>query len=64
MRFLVLAFVEDKLRNAVTISQVNENQPAQIASPMNPTHEGGCFPYIAGPQVPAAMGTAQFAEKI
>jgi hypothetical protein len=60
----VLAFVEDKLGDAVAVTQMDENHTAQIAPPVNPAHEKNRFSDIGRPQSSAAMSTAHLAEKV
>ena len=47
--------VEDDLGDAGAVTQVDENDAAEVAAAVNPAHEGGGFAGIGGAEFSAAM---------
>ena len=64
MQFSPRIFVENQLRDAITVAQVNEDHSAQIAAAMDPAHQQGARSCIGGAQFPASVCAAKVAEKI
>ena len=59
MRRGVLFLVENNLRKARAVAQVNENQIAEVAPPVDPAHQDNIFVGVRGAQVAAIMGALQ-----
>jgi hypothetical protein len=62
MRGGVLLFVEDNLRQSRAIAQINKNQVAEIAPPVNPAHQDDLFAVIASAKIAAVMRSLQCSE--
>jgi hypothetical protein len=58
----ILAFIKDELRYSVTIAEMDEDQAAEIATPMNPAHQDRGSAGIACPQLSTGMSTSKVAE--
>ena len=56
--------VEDDLRHAVAIAQVDEDDAAEIAAAMDPAHQQGALAGVGGAQLSAGVRAAKVAEKI
>jgi hypothetical protein len=57
-------FVENDLRQARAIAQVNEDQLAQVAAAVHPAHQDHVFVRVRSTQVAAVVGAFQIAESI
>ena len=57
-------FVENRLRQAFPVAQVDENDGAMIAPPVDPSHQEDLLARVGGAQLAAAMSTAKLAQKI
>ena len=55
MRFGIQLFVENNLRDSRPVAQVDENQLAQIAPPVDPAHQHDVFISVGRSQVPAII---------
>ena len=53
--------VENQLRDAIAIAQVDEDHATQIAAAMHPAHQQGALSGVGGAQFPAGMCAAKFA---
>ena len=62
MRGGVLLLVEDNLRQARAVAQVNENQIAKVAPPMDPAHQDDVFVGIGGAKIAAVVCALQCSE--
>ena len=56
--------VEDNLRDAGTVTQVEEDEIAVIAATIDPAHQHNVFAGIAGAKLPAGMGAVQCSKKV
>ena len=54
-------FVENRLRQAFPVAQVDENDGAVIAPPVDPSHQEDLLARVGGAQLAAAMSTAKLA---
>jgi hypothetical protein len=57
MQFLI----EQDLRQARAVAQINEDQLAQIAAAMDPAHQQGALSGVRSTQFPAGMCAAKVA---
>ncbi len=57
----VYVFVEDQLGHAFAVAKVNEDDPAQIAAAMYPSHQQRFLACIGGAQFAPVVGAAQVA---
>ena len=56
--------VEDELRDAFAVAQVDEDHAAQIAAAVHPAHQDGALAGVGGAQFAAGVRAAQLAQKI
>jgi hypothetical protein len=56
--------MKDQLRDAIPIAQMNEEDAAEVAPAMHPTHQQGGLAGIGGAQLAAGVGAAQIAQEI
>jgi hypothetical protein len=53
--------VENRLRQAFAVAQVDENHGAMIAPPVDPSHQQNLLARVGGAQLAAGVGTAKLA---
>ena len=58
----VLLLVEDNLRQARAVAQINKNQIAEVAPPVDPAHQDDVFVGVSGAKIAAVMCALQCSE--
>ena len=56
--------VKNDLGDTVAVAQVDEDNPAEVVTPVDPAHQKGARARIGGAQLATSMRASQFAEKI
>ena len=56
--------VEDHLGDAFTVAQIDENDAAMVAAPVDPAHQEHVLAGVGGAQLAAGVGAAKLAQKI
>ena len=62
MRSGLLLLVEDNLRQARPIAQINKNQVAEIATPVDPSHQDHVLIGISSAEIAAIVRSLQCSE--
>jgi hypothetical protein len=62
MRGGVLLFIEHNLRQASAIAQINKNQVAKVAPPVDPAHQNDVFIRVSGAKIAAVVRSLQCSE--
>jgi hypothetical protein len=53
--------MENQLRDAIAVAQMDEDHSTQIAAAMDPAHQQGALSSVRGAQFPAGICTAKVA---
>jgi hypothetical protein len=55
---------ENHLRDAVTVAQVDEDDAAEVVTPVHPPHQHDALAFVGNAQLAARVRAAKFTEKI
>jgi hypothetical protein len=62
--FFILLRVENDLGFTSPVPEINENEVAQVSSPVHPTHKDSLVPDMLDPQAAAIMGPLPISDRI
>jgi hypothetical protein len=58
----IVLLVENNLRDSGAVPQIDENQLAQVAPPVDPSHQDDVFVNICGAKIAAVVRALQCSE--